>query len=549
VTCAACAVIFWAPAALGLVGADLTETNPPALDLLAGRSETIWLLLTLVTGVVAWAAIEQTDSGQSAPAPRPASSRALWGWGVVHLVMVVLTGVLITRWAPITDDADVYRMQARLLLHGAVAEPAFPIRSAVTNLFVIDLPARDGLAQWSGCYPLLAGLWTAPGLALGFDNLLWVPLGALLTVQVGRLAEELWPDADGALAAGLVATSPTLVALGTTLHTSLLATLLAVAAARLGVRIARAESTDPAMALALGALLGLGVLARPLDGVLGLALAAVGLSWGLRRSGARLASTAATVALGGLPLAVVFAAHNRAVTGSPFVMPYDLILGGVRVYGFGDVWYGPHTPYRALVKTATALLRLDAWVLGWAALVPVAAYAATAWRDPRIAGLAVAAAAHFVLYALAPYGAVPTAGTTYHAWAVPLLVLVLVARWRGRGARSRAIALGVFGLVTFVPVGYYSLGRSAEYTRAPLVAAEELRREHGRVLIRYVRPPSRPARSAVYHAPIPAPGDAVLWIADDPDTFAAARAQFPDHVPLVMRREGRAVRVERAQDP
>jgi hypothetical protein len=544
------ALAFWLAAASARLPLDMTLANPIRGDLVPGWIEGEWLLLCALAGAGAWVA-----TGLAAREPEPAlararaASRTLWTWALVHVVLVLAAGTFVTRWARLTDDADVYRMQARMLLSGQVAEPSFPIRSAVTNLFVIDVGSRDGVPYWSGCYPLLASVWTAPGFAVGFDNLLWVLAGALLVVQVARLAEDLWPEADGALVAALVATSPALVALGTTAHTSLLATLFAATAARLVVRLA-GDPNQARSALALGATLGLGVLARPLDGALGIGLAALALAAAWRGAPRELGRIGAFVVAGGLPFAAIWAAHNHAVTGSATVMPYSLLEGGVPVYGFGeDVLFGPHGPLRAVVKTVTALLRLTGWISGWPILWAAAWCALRAWRDPRMAWLLAAAAAHLVAYALAPYGAMPTTGTTYHVYLVPFVVLALAGGLRRdrEGLRRRAAALAALGAVTFVPVALVSLGASASFGRAPLLAGERLRQEHGRVLIEWTPPVEEPLRSVVLHPPVPAPGDDVVWVSgEDPTAFDRARALLPDHAPYRMWRRGEELTIERA---
>src|SRR5262249_21122842 len=148
--------------------------------------------LATAVGVAAWAVAARWLPA-TAPRTRVPRTGVLWGLAAAHVTLVQVVGALVTHWARMTDDEDVYLMQARMLLHGAVTEPAPPFRSVIDNPFVIDVGLRDGMPHWAGCYPIAAPLLTAPGLALGFPHLLWTLLGGVAAVQVGRLAPELWP--------------------------------------------------------------------------------------------------------------------------------------------------------------------------------------------------------------------------------------------------------------------------------------------------------------------------------------------------------------------
>lgn len=568
---AGAAVLFWLPFLLGLPLTWAT-TNPAQADFVPGALEVLVLSGATALGLtlVPMAAIRLPTRP---PNLRRARGSRLWGLAAGHVLLVLLVGIFVTQWAPLTDDEEAYRLQARLLLRGVWSEPAFPLREGVPNPFVIDVVGADP-PHWTGCYPLVAAVLTAVGSPLGFDALGWVGLGGLLIVQIGRLAEELWPDADGELAAALVATSPVVLMLGAHKHTSMAATLFAVVAVRLAVAVLAASPNEsprgryppgylppgmpqtpaststarPWAPLVLGVVLALGVLTRPLDG--GLTILLVAGTFLVRLPRDRWMVVAGAVGLGAAPFAVLFFAHNQAITGHFNRMPYDLI-SDFPIYGFGETAFGRHTPLTAVFKTATVLFRMQLWTLGWPwlALAP-SAYAALRGERGPAAVLALAAGLHLVLYAAAPFGAVATTGTTYHVWLVPIGVLLLAGGLRHREARPAVVALTTWAWLTFVPYAAWNVHRADQAALAPRRAAQELVAAHGPVVVLLSSRHNFPPLTYVFYGPVPTGhDDPVLWFGGDTDVAEVSR-RWPDRPIFRMapRADG-TVAVERGDVP
>lgn len=508
--------------ALGPIGAmSRPDENP-------GPGEILLLSLLAVSCVPVVLALMGPDAPPTRPATR-LTTRHLAGWTGLHLVLVLLTGTLLTGWAPFTDDEDAYLLQARLLLDGQATEAAWLPMDALFNPFVVDVGVRDGVAHWAGCYPLMAGVWTAPGLAVGWPNLLWVPLGAFIVWHGARLAQRLVPDGDAHLAAAVLATSPALIGLSTFKHTSMLATALSLVAARLF--LARRGVAD----VALGAAVGLAVLTRPLDGALVCVAAAAAIAVAERPQGMRaVALRLLRVGVGGVPFAALLVAYDVAVTGEPLVMPYNLLFDGRSVFGFGETAYGWHGPLDAVSNTGLGVLRLGLWGLGWplALWVLYRALVVAGEGDRRLWGPLALVAAHLALYALAPFGQFSSVGISYAIWLLPLVAVALVALAAGDGRwRMRTAILTGFAWATFVPYGAWILTATMRFNATPLDAADALAAEHGPVLMLHGGLGTRPSRGLIYAPPLGEgpEADVVWWFDDrDPKRRARALAAFPD---------------------
>lgn len=465
--------------------------------------------------------------------PRTAARRTpattLWAIAGMHFVAVLLVGSLITGWSTFTDDEQAYTMLGRLLWQGRVTEPAMVPREAMTNPFIVDVGMRDGVLHWAGCYPLMAGVLTAPGWLVGFPNLLWTGLGALLVVQAARLAEEVWSDVDGTLVAALLAASPTLIAMGAFKHTIVPATLMTALVGRgvlAGMRGAR--WADAGTGVAIGVLFH----TRPLEGVIvcaGVCAVLVYRFWRDPRDGVL---AVAAIGAGGLGPFLVWMAYNHAITGHAFRMPYSLLAKEGPVLGFGRTYNGVHTPLLGLNHRFHAMLRFSTWALGGplaivACVVALAEYRRHQWRLLVLMG---ASGLHLAAYVLAPFPAVSTAGPTYRLWmCLPLVLLVGgLARRDRRIWRFRSAVLVGFGYLTFVPLAFWNLHQLTSVYRAPLEVAAELEIDEPTVIL--LPPPVVPWQTYVYYPPPPdSRTDQLVWSVDTPEARAALRRTRPDH--------------------
>ena len=192
-------------------------------------------------------------------------------WAVPAAVaLAALTTLAIRAWvlqfAPTADDESTYVFIARTLLEGRLVNPSPGDEAFFRNQFVV---LSD--AAWYGKYPIGHPLVLAAGEALGLRALVGPALTAAalaLTVAIGR---RLWAPGQALLAGGLLLLSPQFLFTGATelsQTTSGVCLLLAVWA------LLRLDEGGGLRAAAVaGAALGFGVLARPLPGLLFLAVA------------------------------------------------------------------------------------------------------------------------------------------------------------------------------------------------------------------------------------------------------------------------------------
>jgi hypothetical protein len=239
-----------------------------------------------------------------------------WSMVLLAAAPVVLRLVLLPRFpAPTPSGADdfAYILLADTLRHFRLANPMHPMHYFFEAVFILQepsyssiFPLGQGLAlalgwmifghPWAGvvlsmaalcagCYWMLRG-WTTPG---------WALVGGLLAVcEFGPLNEWInlyWGGAVSAVAGCLV----------------------------FGALPRLRDFRRGRYAIVLGCGLGLQLLTRPFEFVLLLACVAVYLLWS--RVNARVIAAAALAAA---PFALLMAAQNKAVTGSFFILPYQL---------------------------------------------------------------------------------------------------------------------------------------------------------------------------------------------------------------------------------
>lgn len=436
----------------------------------------------------------------------------------LHLLGVVLLGVLVTRFVPMTDDEGAYVFQAHQLLQGRFTSPALVDGAAIGSDFVIPYLDEAGQPRWTGVYPLLVAIWTAPGLLLGFPNLLWVPVTALIVHQGARLAADLWrdPDAEAATAL-LLASSPTLLLLGTAKHSSMLTALLLILAGRLALRRVRAlADRGDGAAVALGLVLGLTVLSRPLDGVVAVLVGGVCVigAVGRRRGWSEAARAGAGIALGGVLPLVLWLAHMRAVSGRLLGTSYDRLEERAPVYGFGETAYGTHDLANVVWVWANTLLQINVWSFGWPLALPAFLGAAWVLRDRPAARVIIGlVGVHLLIYVPAPFGEAGTYGVTYSLPRVVALALLaggLAARDLRVGRLVPRVA--VFAVCVTAWVALPAIASSSARVQQARQIGAQLAAEHGPVLIVYEQLGHLYIRSVVFYAEPPlTPDPEVYW--------------------------------------
>lgn len=407
-------------------------------------------------------ALARLDGAVRSLCDRPRAVTLLAAGAVLAGALLLASAVL--QHAVTTDDEHVYRLIARTLRTGAVVSPS-PGRDLAffrEQFVVMDERVRFGK------YPLGFPMLLALGQALGVETLVVPLLTALVVFPLHRLAERLADRRVAGLACLLYAASPQVWFTGAT-FLSQPAAALAITGG-LAVLVSRRDgsaATFRSLALA-GALIGFGVLVRPLPCVLfALVAAADVLATSAPGTRARLVRLLAF----GVPLALVSAGvplTNWLQTGSALVSGYHAfhatgpsegaILGG----GFA----------LAAMSVAASLVRLNFWLFGWPSSLIACAFAGRVSRPWLVWGVL---GSELVYRVVAPKAGVGGTGPLYLFEALPVLCvlsalgLARIARGAlplpGPAGRSHVVpalvALTLTALALFVPPKLADLGRMA----------------------------------------------------------------------------------------
>lgn len=483
---------------------------------------------------------------RSTPQLLAASAVAMLGsWAIGHWV---------THFAWFTDDEQAYLYQAKLygrgLLSGPVLEPAALLR----HPFVVPVLEQDGVPQWTGVYPVLQPFLMAVSAKFGFIHASQLLCVGLIVYQTGRLAERLFERAStGSTAAWLCAFSPMLLGLGSTHHTSILATALSVSAVR--VLCAVHHSGSLSAAIGLGLLTGSIFLARPMEGTLcvlffGGFLVAPLLPVFQRLERRDVPGSLLTVlgyGLGGLVPLAVFLAVNTAHTGKPTYSAYNILeeqIGGFFGFGEGKMWGRTHTPALALRQTLGALVRMNAWLLGWPASL---ALWFCAWRreyrTPKTLLLGLMSVVQLCAYMPLAFGSVHDFGSAYHVWHLPWVACISAwvlqcmqkaanARWKGAWhgfpVRLGVIGMTLAGLVAFWPLQIQRWRVVSDVVLDPIRAAESATRGAKAIVLWSQYLPPTHLRSWVHYPPTPDMDDPILWARFHPYFLPELRERYPD---------------------
>lgn len=346
---------------------DAVTLDPtPAADLGALLAQ---LLRALAAGCVAIAVVVAASALGPRPAaapapPDPVAVRARWGrLAVVSALALAVAAAALSAWAatsvlgglPHQIDEVVYLLQARWLLDGEVAPAVSAIQPHLRVPFTYLVEGR-----WVGHYPAGWPALLAAGLAAGAPSLVNPLLGGALVLLVFAVGRSLDDELTGLAAAGLAAVSPLLRLLSASLFPHIAFAALCLVAVWGGVVARRRPGWRPGalIGIAMGCCLAL----RPMPAV---AVSLVLGGWliagalrDLRRPAAWAAMAAAVVT--GLVAALPTLAHNAAVTGSPFALPYSLAAGAM--YDPALVPFGLRN-LDAILATASAGLTGWGWPL------------------------------------------------------------------------------------------------------------------------------------------------------------------------------------------
>lgn len=466
----------------------------------------------------------------------------------------VLIAHFVIDYAWFTDDEQAYLLQAKLYAQGRLTMPRIEPHLLLSHNFVVEVLPKDDVPQVTGVYPPLQPFFMALSSLLGHLHISQFFCVGLITYHTGRLAQELFQkEACGPVAAWLCATSPLLLGLGATLHTSILGTTLSLFALRLWILVSSRGGLVPG--LALGVVAGSVVLVRPLEGVLVVGVGGSALL-GLRLfrrlgSSATVTPGALTAGLGGmvlgglLPLAAL-AVVNLELTNHPLHGAYFVLeqrIGRFMGFGMGGMMWGrSHSPELGLVQTITSLVRVNAFAFGWPlslGLVGLSAFGP--FRNRVTLVLLGLSAIHLTAYFFLAFGSVHDFGHAYHVWHLPLIasstawVLAQADSFRRSQAESLwgklhvlVAAMGVAAFTVFWPVQVQRWHDVGEIIWRPIRAAKAATREGQEAVILWtsMQPPGT-QRTWVFLPPAPAPDSAILWARDVPSLYGELKKHFP----------------------
>lgn len=367
------------------------------------------------------------DRPLSPPSP-PASA-------AIAAVLVTFAAVWALRGFPIVDDEATYQMQAELLADGRLADPPTPPNEQWhREPFTVFTPKAT-----TGKYLFGTPLGLVPGLWLGFPPLMHVVFAAwtVLLVAAGLRRAGASQEAQR-WAALLMAVSPMFVLTEATLQSQAPA-LFGVAALVWGLQRDGFRS-----GLLSGIAFGLALSARPQLALPCLAALLLRYGWSRRRFFAGVFATTA-------PWLLLILAYNHAITGDALTLP-GAFYNSER-YGFGEVdGQPPHTLWRGVLIGLAALVRMNAWALGW----PVSLLAAIVWllqgraEQKGVAPWAWIALTTFLFQAGYYFGGINDTGPIYYFAALPFVVTATAAtlpaypRWTKVALASLALGTTSF---------------------------------------------------------------------------------------------------------
>ncbi|MCP4251758.1 MAG: hypothetical protein GY778_32400, partial [bacterium] len=273
------------------------------------------------------------------------------------LTALVMAKVLDGR--AIVDDELVYRQQAELLASGRLTETSVPPWG--WEVFTIWAKLPSGGFGATGKYLFGEPLIQIAGTWFGLPALLHLLLAPLALWAWYRVVDADAGDRVAFWATILVAVSPMFI-LTNALALSHTTTLTCLILAGLGLQWASGQR-PMAGALLCGTALGFCLTVRPQVVVpMGMVLGLATLYRLFRRR--HFAAVVALVASGSLWL-VLIALYNRALSGSPFKLPWYLFQP-IERFGFGNVGgiEFVYTPWAAVENLVVSAVRFNGWWLG-----------------------------------------------------------------------------------------------------------------------------------------------------------------------------------------
>jgi hypothetical protein len=296
------------------------------------------------------------------------------GWvGVALAVVLALAGLLATAWIandvleriPHVQDSVAYLFQARTFALGRLAVPLPAVPEAFEHEFIL---MRN--EAWFSKYPPGHALLLTFGVLADAPWLVSPFAAGLTLVLLYGLGRTLYGGGTGLVAAALLLFSPFFLFMSGSMMAHATGLLLATLGMLLAARCVTSESSW--VAVMAGISLGWLTASRQLTG---LAVTVPVVAWLLVRAlqSGRSLGHLPLVALGWSWPMLGLLAYNRAMTGDPFLNPYELWWTFDRV-GFGrDVgMHNGHDLGRGLWNTYANLTALESHLFGWPAYLTLA---------------------------------------------------------------------------------------------------------------------------------------------------------------------------------
>jgi len=341
---------------------DVTTLDPtPSADLPATAAQLLRAIAAacLVIAFVGLVATFLSDREGSATKPRaegpsrdpPSRLALLAAFGLAGIGAAISTWVAIDVLGGLPHQIDevVYLLQGRWLLDGEVAPAASAIQENMRVPFTYLVEGR-----WIGHYPIGWPFLLAGGLAVDAPHLVSPFLGALFVVLLFLVGREIDDDLTGLAAAVLAVVSPLARLLCGSMFPHAACAVLVLLALWLLLLSRRLPGWW--FGAGAGAALGCCLAVRPMTAV------AVSLVFGgwlvfealsTEKNSRSTWSTLASAVGAGLLTSIPTLAHNAAVTGKAFSLPYSFAKG--TMYALDNLPFGIRNLDAILVSASSSL--------------------------------------------------------------------------------------------------------------------------------------------------------------------------------------------------
>jgi 4-amino-4-deoxy-L-arabinose transferase-like glycosyltransferase len=311
--------------------------------------------LLLVVLVVPLAALLPAAPGRVAATVVPALAV------VVVLAASLYTSVGLFDRSPHIRDAISYYFQGKTFADGLLAAPAPPVAEAFPLQFMV---IHDG--KWFSMYTPGTALLLAVGFAAGVPWLVGPLLAAAGTLLTYGVARPHYGRRTALVAVVRMASSPFLHLQAGSFMSHVPGMFWAASLLYAATRYV--ERPAAGWAVAAAAALGFLFLTREMSALLYVLTVGCYTGWRGVRGDRRRALRDAPIALACLALFFgAYLLYNRALTGSPALLPRRLFSATENSYGFGEGvgFYGRHTLGGGLVNADEALTSLTIYLFGW----------------------------------------------------------------------------------------------------------------------------------------------------------------------------------------